>query len=106
MRIPPPLIFEGNIKEKWCKWKHKFVLYLKGSGLDKKDPETQVAVLLNIIGEDALDKYNTFNLTEDDNKDLNKVMQAFEDYCSPKANETVDRHLFFLPVLKKAGKVS
>ena len=63
MRIPPPLIFEGNIKDRWTRWKQKFNLYLIASGLSEKSEERKVAVLLNTIGEDALDKYNTFGLT-------------------------------------------
>ena len=95
MRIPPALNFEGNMKEKWTKWKQKFQHYLVASGLDSKSQERQVAVLLNVIGEEALEKYNTFGLSVEDNKNLQAVLTAFENYCSPKANETIDRHLFF-----------
>ena len=45
MRIPPPLIFEGNIKERWTRWKQKFLLYLTATGLSEKSEERNVAVL-------------------------------------------------------------
>ena len=96
MRMPPVLSFDGNLKEKWQKRKQKFMLYLVAAGLDTKSQERQAAVLLNLIGEEALEKYNTFGLSEEQNKDLKEVLKAFENFCSPKANETIDRHLFFM----------
>ena len=92
---PPPLLFEGNIKENWKKWRQRFELYLKASGLDSKPAERQVAVLLHVIGPEALDKYNTFDLADDKKFVLKEVINAFEQYCTPKANETVERHIFF-----------
>ncbi|XP_036345642.1 uncharacterized protein LOC118754876, partial [Rhagoletis pomonella] len=95
MKTPPPLTFDGNTKEKWKKWKQKFDLYMKATELDKKEEDRKVAVFLHVIGDEALEKYNTFGLSEADDKKLNAVIKAFEDFCSPKANETVERHVFF-----------
>jgi len=36
------------------------------SGLDKKEPEVQAASLLNLMGEDAIELFNTFNLSDKD----------------------------------------
>ncbi|XP_036347184.1 uncharacterized protein LOC118756529 [Rhagoletis pomonella] len=94
MKTPPPLTFDGYTKEKWKKWKQKFDLYMKATGLDKKEEDRKVAVFLHVIGDEALEKYNTFGLSEADDKKLNAVIKAFEDFCSPKANETVERHVF------------
>ncbi|XP_067648032.1 uncharacterized protein [Eurosta solidaginis] len=98
MKVPLPLSFDGNVKEKWNKWKQKFDLYMKATGLDKKEEERKVAVFLHVIGDDALEKFNTFGLSEADSKKLEAVTKSFENYCSPKANETVERHLFFTRV--------
>lgn len=50
---------------------------------------------LNVIAEEALGKYDTFALSGDDKENLTKVTKAFESYCTPKSNESVDRHIFF-----------
>lgn len=62
MRAPPILTFAGNMKEKWQKLKQKFELYLLATGLDEKSDERKIAVMLNVIGEEALEKFNTFIL--------------------------------------------
>lgn len=93
-RIPHVLTFDGNVKEKWQKWEQKFRLYLLASGLSEKLEERQVAVLLNVIGEEALEKFNTFGLSEDEKKELEKVLEDFGEFCTPKANKAIDRHVF------------
>lgn len=92
---PSSLLFEGNIAANWKKWKQKFFLYLEATGLDTKPESRQVALLLHIIGEKAIEKFNTFSLSKTDSRKPQSVMQAFEQYCIPKANESVDRHIFF-----------
>lgn len=49
----------------------------------------------NLIGEDALEQYNIFDLSEDDKGNLIKVIEAFENYFTSKSNESLDRHTFF-----------
>lgn len=98
MRVPPVLTFDGNMKEKWEKWQQKYEFYMRAAGLSKVDNERKVAILLNTIGEEGLEKFNTFNLSAEEKKDPDKVLKAFSDYCSPKANQTIDRHLFFTRV--------
>ena len=98
MKTPPPLSFDGNIKENWKKWKQRFDLYMEATALDTKPETRRIAVFLHTIGEEALEKYNTFNLSADDKKKFDAVAAAFENYCTPKANETVERHVFFTPV--------
>ncbi|XP_024942173.1 uncharacterized protein LOC107269153 [Cephus cinctus] len=98
MKAPPPLSFDGNVKENWLKWKQRFDLYMEATELDTKPEARRIAVFLHTIGEEALEKYNTFNLSADDKKKFDAVAAAFENYCTPKANETVERHVFFTRV--------
>ncbi|KAJ8685555.1 hypothetical protein QAD02_021348 [Eretmocerus hayati] len=91
LQPPPPLVIDGNLEENWKKWKQKFELFIVATGLESKEDGRKIAVLLNIIGEDALDMYNTFSLTIDQEKSLEDVINAFEEYCTSKANESVDR---------------
>lgn len=95
MRPPAALSFDGNLKENWRKWRQRFELYLKATGLDTKPAERQVAVLLHVIGDEALDRFDTFGLSDEEKKVVQTVINAFENFCTPKANESVDRHIFF-----------
>ena len=42
--------------------------------INKEEDEVRVAHLLNIIGKDAQDLYETFTLSEDGRKDITKVL--------------------------------
>jgi hypothetical protein len=61
------LILIGNVAGNRRKWKQHWGL---NTGVDKKPEATQCTVLLHTIGQDALDVYNTFTLTE---KEANKI---------------------------------
>ena len=89
------LRMEGNIAENWRKWKQRWTLYAKASGADAKDEETQCAVFLHTIGEEALEVYDTFTFTESEEGKIEPLITKFEAYCSPKKNVTYERYLFF-----------
>ena len=59
-----PLILDENTAERWRKWRQRWDLYSKASGATSKDQDTQCAIFLHMIGEDALEIYDTFTFTE------------------------------------------
>ena len=80
---PPPLELSGNLAENWKRFKQRYTLYNTASGLSDKDDKTQTSTLLHIIGEAALDIYNTFTFkAEGDNMKLDVVMQKSEAYTA------------------------
>lgn len=83
-------MFEGNITENWKKWKQKFNIYLIATGLDSKMEVRKVTVLLHVIGEEAIEKFNTFGLNEEDSKRVSKILDAFDRYCMLKTNGSVN----------------
>lgn len=95
LRPPAPLSFEGNVSENWRRWRQKFEIYVTATNLTAQPNTRQVALLLHIIGDEALDKFNTFEISNVDKEDPNKVLTAFENYCSPKKNESVESYFFF-----------
>ena len=95
MRPPSTLSFDGNLKENWTKWRRNFEYYLKATDLETKSDQRKIAVLLHVAGEEAMEKFDTFGLEDDKKKKLDEVYKAFEDFCKPKVNESVERHLFF-----------
>ena len=54
--IPNPLSFEGNIGDNFKKFKIKFENYLVAIEADEKTDVVKVAILMNIIGDEAIEK--------------------------------------------------
>ena len=77
LQPPGPLLLQGNLSENWRKWKQRFEL----NGLNEKDEKVQAATLLHVVGEEALEIYNTFSWNEVGDK--TKVSLKFEDHCNP-----------------------
>lgn len=95
LKPPKPMSFEGNIAENWKKWKQLFELYMLATGANTKTSEVQEAILLHVLGEEAVEKFNTFTLTEEQKKEYATVITAWENYCVPRSNKSVERHIFF-----------
>ncbi|KAK3732947.1 hypothetical protein RRG08_002557 [Elysia crispata] len=92
---PPCLHLEGNLSENWRKWQQRFQLYLEAAELDRKPKKQQKAILLHTIGPDALELFNTFTFTdEEDTDDIHVIIKKFEAHCTPKRNLIYDRHQF------------
>lgn len=95
LRTPSELSLQGNVAENWRRWKQRFQLYMEASEKNGKDDKLKVATLLNLIGEDALEVFNTYTLTDAQMKDYTYVMKLFDDYCEPKRNIVFERFKFF-----------
>lgn len=92
---PAPLSLEGNVAENWKRWRRRFENYLAAMELDEASETRKVSLLLHIAGEEAMEKFETFDITAENKKKIAEVYKAFETYCSPKVNESVERQVFF-----------
>ncbi|GFX42102.1 transposon Ty3-G Gag-Pol polyprotein [Trichonephila clavipes] len=66
------------------------------SACNRKDDRTdkiKIAILLNLLGNEGLEIYNTFKLESKAN--FSEVLQKFEEYCSPRQNVVYERYKFF-----------
>src|SRR5436190_6509050 len=91
---PSSLSFNSSIETNWSKWKQKFQIFMKASGKnDIDDEDTKIAIFLNFIGDEGIDVYNNLNISTTD-LTLEQVLQAFDEYCSPQKNETVETFKF------------
>ncbi|XP_076672237.1 uncharacterized protein LOC143371175 [Andrena cerasifolii] len=91
---PEPFLLQGNVAENWRKIKRDFELFMIATTRRMKSKAIQAATLLNLIGSDALEVFETFNLEEGDTEDPEKIIKAFQDYVEPQRNETYERFLF------------
>jgi hypothetical protein len=92
IKQPDSLIHEGNLDHNWTQFKQRFMLYLTAIDGEKYSKARKVALLLTIAGQSAVDIYNSLPLTDNDKNE--RVVAAFDEYCSPKKNETYERYLF------------
>ena len=97
--LPPPeplKILDGNTSLKWKKFKQKWTNYEIATGVSEKEEATRVATFLTVIGEEAVDVYNTFNwANEGDNLKIDRVLEKFDAFCNPRKNTIYERYVFF-----------
>lgn len=93
-QLPPPksLTFEGNIAENWRRWIQWFRLYLNATGIDKKPEPVQCSTLLTAVGEEAVEVFNTVNVSSEEEDKIALLINKFEEYCTPKKNVTFEQH--------------
>ena len=66
------------------------------TGISSKDSANRVETLLNVIGNDAIDVFNTLTWDEEgDDKKIEKVLLKFEEHSEPKKNVSYERYKFF-----------
>ena len=71
--LPAALNLNGNLRENWRRWVQRFELFLTASGKVKETEKVQCAILLHLIGDEALEIYNTFTFTFSESEDRDKL---------------------------------
>ena len=90
LNIPKSLSLSGDIASNWKKWRQSFELYMIASGGSTKEENIKVALLLHVLGEEALEVYNSFDMTEAEKVSYNNTMTKFQEYCVPQSNTSVE----------------
>ena len=68
-------------------------LYLN-LAMNQKTETEKCSVFLYIIGTEGREIYNTFNVVEGEQNKIQPLFDAFDGYCKPKENITVERYRF------------
>lgn len=85
----------GNLSENWRRFKRNFDIFMTAAELNEKSNGIKVSTLLNAIGDEAVDVYESFNLTNEQKASYEAVVKAFADFCTPKKNEVYERYVFY-----------
>ena len=98
--FPPPepsQLSIGNPSQNWERFKQKWSNYeLATRVADKDDAILQVSTFSTVIGDEALDVYNTFTLdSEEDKVKIDKGLEQFEEFSEPQKNTVYERYSFF-----------
>lgn len=91
LRKPDILKVEGNLSENWRRWKRAYDCYFDAAELYEKTDKVKINTLLNIIGSDAIEIFDSFNLSEAHKAVYANVLKAFDDFCKPKKNTVYER---------------
>lgn len=89
----PTMCFNNNVALNWKKWKQRLEIYLTATGKDGAAEKVKIAILLDKIGEEGIDIYNTFVFETQDTK-FNDVIKQFDSYCVPFKNVTMETYKF------------
>ena len=95
LRAPDKLNLDArNLADTWKKWKEEFTLYTDLI-IDDDNEVAKVKMFLYLIGTRGREIYETMNFEQAaENRTLKIVLDAFDKYCNPKRNETVERYRF------------
>ncbi|GBO31589.1 hypothetical protein AVEN_151834-1 [Araneus ventricosus] len=82
-----------NLAETWNRWTQKLKNYLIASEKDKKLDGVKIGILLNLLGDEGTDIFNTFK--SENGKSIEKfddVLEMFTNYCIPRRNVVSSRN--------------
>ena len=64
------------------------------AGHDAKQPKQKIALLPRVARKQAIEVYDTFSFTAEEEGKYESVIEKFNAYCNPKKNETYERYVF------------
>lgn len=95
-RLPEIMSFQGNVSNNWRIWKQKFDLYLLASGKSEKPDNVKIAILLNLLGDEGILIYNTFDYAAGEDREMfETIVNKFTAYCNPMKNLVYEHFKFF-----------
>lgn len=89
------LCLTGDLSENWRRFKQSYDIFEEAAGIQTQSENKRIASFLNTIGEDALELFNSFDLTDKDRKSYVKIRKAFEKHCTTKKRIVYERFKFF-----------
>ena len=88
-KAPAPLNLSDRLHhgENWKLFCRECKLYELAAGIHRKADEVRVASLLNVVGKEGLDMYETFQWEDASHAlKIDKVLEKFEERCVPVRN--------------------
>lgn len=89
------LVLEGNCADNWKRFKQSYDIFEIAAEIKSKPEEVRIATFLNTIGNEALEVFNSFDLSTNERNSYDSIINAFEVFCKTRVNETYERFKFF-----------
>ena len=101
MRPPGAMSLTGDLAIGWVRWIERWQFYMLATEKTQKPGPVQVAMLLTLMGPEAIDIYRTFEWANPlDKDDIELVKGKFAAYFAPRRNVTYERYKFMKRVQK------
>lgn len=100
IRPPKSLTILSDKQANWKQWIQQFEWYATAIQLDKKPENVQAATFMSVIGPEAIDIFNSFNLSDAEKGKISTIKEKFKNYFEPKRNVSYERFIFFKIVQK------
>ena len=94
VKPPKEIIFQRNVSVNWIRFKQRLTLYMEAINMDRKPDKRKIAVLLTVVGPESIDVFNTLSLTDGEPDNVAAVIHKFDQYFTPRINETYERYAF------------
>ena len=103
---PEPLSFTGNVAQNWREFAEQLQWFLAGTESTEKGDEVKIGIMLSYAGKEAREIYKTLPWTsEGDANKFDKVLEAFQNYCSPRKNIIYERYTFWSLRQEEGGSI-
>ena len=94
LRLQPPTQFDFKNLDEWPRWKRRFEQFRLASGLPDESNDRQISTLLYCMGEEAEDILRSTNITEDERKVYDSVINKFDQFFKVRKNVIFERAKF------------
>ena len=82
-------------RDEWTRFKDAWNNYEIATELQKKEEQIRLATFLSIIGDQGIERFNTYKFKEPEKvKKMETLLQLFEEDCKDKKNIIHQRYLF------------
>jgi RNase H-like domain found in reverse transcriptase/Reverse transcriptase (RNA-dependent DNA polymerase)/Integrase core domain/Integrase zinc binding domain len=101
-RLPPPkplVVVDDAMDKKWAKWLKNFRWWAIAVKFDELPPEEKTAIFMTTIGTEIDEIYESFNLSDEEENDMEIVVKKFAEYFTPPSN--LDYEMFLFDSLKQ-----
>ncbi|GFR58421.1 retrovirus-related Pol polyprotein from transposon 297-like Protein [Elysia marginata] len=87
---------KGNIAENWRTWKQQFQNFLTAKEADNTPDTVKIAMLLNCLGPESLERYNNFEFTEGEGQTYEAVTLLLQEnaFGISSASEVLQKHAY------------
>ena len=78
IRLQPPDPFNFEVPDEWPRWRRRFEQFRVASGFQDASASKQVNTLLYCLGEEAESVLNSTNITEEETKNYETVLEKLD----------------------------
>lgn len=92
--LPNAMHCRGDVAGNWEFFKHQWSDYEIATGLIHRENTIRLATLRSAMGRECLQIFLNLNLSEDDKQNIDRCLEALDQYFKPTRNVVYERYVF------------